>query len=576
MIEMYTSFVARHFTLHDGDATEWGSGYLVAHKIAELFDQKGERIAGVERTLTRLERDVPDGDAVGYLRALFYRREMYVADAAERATLRRKAGAALLALARDGRGPYRRRALATLASLHFEENDYRTAGNYFREFIDEYPESDWAWVAALRIAQTQEALNQLDASVGSYRAAAARYASIPQARVLAHVYAARLLEAKGAVGKAAAEYRMALAGWDANYERQFSLFWPSLPPTPERPFAEDRGVVYREDLSPRIAELRRTNSLPGGALLERGRWLLGRQQWIEAEAVLREAMTAYPQSPAIDEAREMLHRARLSAILDLADADHASVEETKTLDDLAALAREPYTFRVSAAKIASATILRRRGANAEAQALMTAALQELHARQRRSLRHLRTPLEKDIAAIQDLVFRPKGDGIFAGTRWEGDPFDGGSAAFVVVDSDIRVTLAGESVERVTSNHVPTAGQSSVLLLDEDQQSVFANIITKLGGTGRRDAVAVMEPPNQPDARADEIVTFWNGFFRMRPGHWSGWMFSTNPVITGIEFQDVARTKAYAQVTIGYEGATVALEKKGGAWKALGMGGRWIQ
>jgi hypothetical protein len=86
----------------------------------------------------------------------------------------------------------------------------------------------------------------------------------------------------------------------------------------------------------------------------------------------------------------------------------------------------------------------------------------------------------------------------------------------------------------------------------------------------------MEPPNQPDARADEIVTFWSGFFRMRPGHWGGWMFSTNPVITGIEFEDVARTKAYAQVTIGYEGASVALEKKGGAWKALGMGGRWIQ
>lgn len=54
------------------------------------------------------------------------------------------------------------------------------------------------------------------------------------------------------------------------------------------------------------------------------------------------------------------------------------------------------------------------------------------------------------------------------------------------------------------------------------------------------------------------------------------MLSTNPVITGIAFEDAARTKAYAQVTIGYEGATVALEKKAGAWKALGMGGRWIQ
>jgi len=578
MIEALTQFVGRHFTLHDGEATEWSAGYLVAHKIADLFELKGERIAGVERTLARLEQDTADAAAVRYLSALFYRREAQMTREDKGGPLRTKARAALRDLAKSGGGQYQRKALASLAALHFAEGDYRIARGYFTEFIDRYPESDWGWVAALRIGQTHEALEDLGAAVASYRATAARYASIPQARVLGHVHAARVLERMGTFDQAEAEYQAALAGWDSGYGTQYSSYWSAEPaePGPISGLPTDRGVAYLEDLPSRIAQLRRSNATPGGALAERGRWLLERQRWTEAQVALREMIATYPKSRGIGEARELLHRARLEAALEPAGAGRPGVDDTKTLDALAAIAREPYTFGVSAAKIARATILWQRGAASDASALMTAALQEWHTRRSPSPGTAPTPLERDIAAIQDLVFRPKGDGVFKGTEWEGEPFSGGDAPFVVVNTDIRVTFAGGAVQRVTSAHVPAASRGGVLLIDNAEQATLARIITKLGGTGTTENVATMEVPNQPDRRSRNVMDFWRGFFQMRPGHWGGWMFQTNPIISGIEFGDAARTTAFAEVAIGYEGGVVALEKKNGVWKALGIGGRSIQ
>lgn len=56
----------------------------------------------------------------------------------------------------------------------------------------------------------------------------------------------------------------------------------------------------------------------------------------------------------------------------------------------------------------------------------------------------------------------------------------------------------------------------------------------------------------------------------------GWIFETFPILLGVDFADDALTRAAARVRIGYEGATVLLEKRDGVWVATGLTGDWIE
>ena len=73
----------------------------------------------------------------------------------------------------------------------------------------------------------------------------------------------------------------------------------------------------------------------------------------------------------------------------------------------------------------------------------------------------------------------------------------------------------------------------------------------------------------------QILSLFGRFFEARPGHWGGWELETYPQVTQIEFVNAERTKANANVTIGYSGATVVLEKVDGKWRAVRLTNRWI-
>jgi hypothetical protein len=88
-------------------------------------------------------------------------------------------------------------------------------------------------------------------------------------------------------------------------------------------------------------------------------------------------------------------------------------------------------------------------------------------------------------------------------------------------------------------------------------------------------MAIMQIPNQPVGGSMQVLSLLKKFFPARQGHWGGWMFETFPMITAIDFLDAPRTKAAVHVTIGYEGATLILEKKDGLWTFKEMTGRWI-
>jgi len=63
--------------------------------------------------------------------------------------------------------------------------------------------------------------------------------------------------------------------------------------------------------------------------------------------------------------------------------------------------------------------------------------------------------------------------------------------------------------------------------------------------------------------------------RIRRSARGGWELETYPQVTQIEFVNAERTKANANVTIGYSGATVVLEKVNGKWHAVRLTNEWI-
>ena len=231
LLDAYLQFVKTRFSLRDQNPTGFGSGYIVTSKLFELFKQKGEGLAGMERVFADLERSVPAVASVRYLRALFYLQNMRSTTGTERSAHYRTTVDGLSRLQAQGQGLYQRKALATLASLHFEERDYRRARDLFKNYAGSYPETPWAWVAALRIGQCEEALGHWKAAGDAYLAAAAKYGPIPLARVLGRAYAARSYEARGQIAEALRHYQAALDGWDDDYGTVYSLHLTHPQPT---------------------------------------------------------------------------------------------------------------------------------------------------------------------------------------------------------------------------------------------------------------------------------------------------------------------------------------------------------
>jgi hypothetical protein len=146
--------------------------------------------------------------------------------------------------------------------------------------------------------------------------------------------------------------------------------------------------------------------------------------------------------------------------------------------------------------------------------------------------------------------------------------------FVVVRADIRVkTSDGQVARHTVYQRFPDLDH--VLLLKSDELSLLARLLPTIGGTKHRAWTQVMETPNQPVGDSMKILALFGQFFEARPGHWGGWELETYPQVTQIEFVDAERTKANANVTIGYSGATVVLEKVDGKWRAVRLTNEWI-
>jgi hypothetical protein len=243
------------------------------------------------------------------------------------------------------------------------------------------------------------------------------------------------------------------------------------------------------------------------------------------------------------------------------------------LTELQALAAEPLDPPVLVGRIAHATLLWLGGEQQLGESRMRDALAAWHAQQQTST--AANDLERDVAAIRALVFQPKGGAIFGGGDENGFSWPSMLAPFALVDPSVRVRMPrGEPGTISLVQPLPHA-DTRVLFLDAQTLALLERALNRLGGTRHRPPAAVMERPNQPVGTSLDILAFWSHFFAGQPGHWAGWVLETYPILTRIEFFDEARTRAGASVTIGYGGVTVLLEKRNGAWVAIGWRERWV-
>ena len=576
LIAAYREFLEPRMNA-DADDPYDSFGYLVVKTIGDLFKAKGEGVESLDRFLGDLEAVAAEPDAVRYLRALLYDPlvwQFWQAGADAATAPAAKTVALLTDLHRTGKGLYARKSLAALAWLYRYYGDWPHARECYRLYANQYPSSAYAWVAALRAAECAAETGDWKTAAAEYQSAARAYQSQPLARVLGHAYAALALEAVGEFDRAIAEHRAAVAGWDDDYGPRYSFDAqrrrPSATAFPNLP--RQTGQVTRPAIEARLAQLTRSMASPGGVELERGRWLVSKERWTEAAALLAEFAGRFPRSSNIREAQYLAHKARLYNALAMANVE-GEPNEAGAVAALDALAREPDDFPVSAAKITKACLQWKQGNQPDAERLLHEALKERLLRQ--DWREPASALERDIAAIRSLLFQPTGGAVYReASGWNAFSWPAALPRFVAVAAEVRVKEA-TGITSILSLPHRMPGLDNVLMLDADQLKFFSDLMNKVGGTQRRTPTAVMETPNQPIGPSLTVMALLDKFFPVRPGHWGGWEFLTYPVITEIEFLDAARTKARAKVTIGYSGCDVLLEKTGGTWKSVRILSEWI-
>ncbi len=567
-------FVTAQLGAEDDDPQN-GIGFLVVSKMVEFHRAKGEGVEAVDQFLASLEKSDVQAGAAHYLRAMLYVGQPGRTESGTEATAPSGKGVALLTDLRGKGDPlHQRKALAALAWLYRYFGDAARAGQYYRDYVRLYPQSDYAWVAALRSGESLADQGDWKGAAAAYQAAARSYSSLALARVLGHAQAARAFEALGRSREALAEYKAAAEGWDDDYAPRYSFQAPRKRPATTDVFAlmRDPTEVRFDALTARIDELQRTTVGTGGDVLEQARSLIDRRKWKEADRLLADFAKRYPGSSNMAEAQYLAHKARLYDALETMNIE-GEANRTAGVAALDSLAAEPYDFPVTAAKISKALVLSQQGRSDEADRAMREALDEWRVRQ--TLREPASALEKDVAEIRSLVFQPTGGTVYSKSPgWNAFGWPKALPPFVVVNPDVAVKFADALPTRVSfPQRFP--GLDNVLFLDGDQIPFLAEMMNKLGGTKKREPRAVMETPNQPIGPSVNIIAFLARFFEARPGHWGGWEFLTYPAISEIEFTSVERTKARAAVIIGYSGCDVLLEKVDGKWRAIGLANQWI-
>jgi tetratricopeptide (TPR) repeat protein len=577
-IDTYADFVRTHLQMPGALLSIDNSlGYVIASKMGNLLQLKGDRVGGIERFLNELEKTASDPASVQLFSAQYYARQSSAGPEADRPSMAAKARASLDALALANRGDASRHALAFAAAFDYYRRDYARALPEYQQFVSRYPSSSWAPIAALRIGECYEQMKEWPKASVAYQQAATSFATDAYARVLGGAFASRTLDAQGRFDESLTAAKNALNAWDSDYGFDYSIRSPQAPLSgmTTGPMVDTLRVT-RDDLAARVATLDHDLRQSGGRLLARGRWQLDQNQFTEAINTLTTFLKQEPGSPALTEARSLLHRAQLELALDLAAVEGPHYDPAKAVAALDQINTEPFDSFVATAAIAKAALMTTQGNSDQAEKLLATALDSWLSSQHEFTARPPAPgIDADVAEIRQVVFRPLGDlSVYGGSGWNAFRFPATLPRFIVVRADVQVKTWDGQVGRHTVYH-RFPDLDHVLLLKSDELSLLSRLLFTIGGTKRRAPTQIMETPNQPVGDSMQILSLFGRFFEARPGHWGGWELETYPQVSQIEFVNSERTKANALVTIGYSGATVVLEKVDGKWRAVRLTNQWI-
>jgi hypothetical protein len=558
-LDEYEQFVRTHVAWQDPYPPNDAIGYLISHSMWRLWSLQGDPTAAAERFFDGLAAGPAVREPARLLQARTYL-ERIQEGRADASWARARAIALLTGLARGGTERVRRHAHAMLAAELFAGGEDQAACTEFRRFVAAYPKSDWAWVAGLRIGQCEEALNRWQAAAGAYRQTATIHADKPAAVLLGRAYAARALEGTGDFKGALSEYQQATAAWFGTDSSRYWLWIWRRTPSQSLPFGRDTSEVRKPDLELRREQLRATLAMPGGVLLERARWALGRSR-NETRTLASQLIAQFPGSPLVPDARRLARVADYEDALDLAAADNPR-DVPGAQERLERLSREPRDVMSSLAKMARASLMATQRVS-ESEVLMEEALEEWRSLQVSPAPATPGSLAADADDVRREVFLPLGGGVYrrgAAVEWPAalPPFLIASATLPVLESDGRLSI-------VTMSR-PLPGFENTLYLSQDDFALLEKTITILGGK---------PGPRGPTAASESIRTLWNRFFPMRRGFEGGWRLATSPVIGRIEFTNPERTRASVLVTMGHQGGTVVLEKIDDQWRAIDIVNMWI-
>jgi tetratricopeptide (TPR) repeat protein len=452
-IETYADFVRTHLQMPNALLSLDNSlGYVIASKMGSFFELKGDRVGGIERFLDDLENTASDPGSVQLFRAQFYARQSFAGPEADRASMTAKTRAALTTLVSANRGDASRHALALAAAFDYYQRDYARALPEYQKFVLRYPSSPWSPIAALRIGECYEQMKDWTKASAAYKRAAISFANDAYARVLGGAFASRTLDAQGRFADSLSAARAGLNSWDADYGFEYSIRSSQAPLSGviTGPVVDTLSVT-RDDLAARVATLDHDLRQSGGRLLAGGRWQLDQNQFSEAINTLTTFVKQNPRSPALSEARSLLHRAQLESALDLAAVEGAHYDPAKALAALNAITKEPFDSFVATAALAEAALKLTQGQSAEAEALMGKTLESWVTSQRDLNRQPPvSSIDADVAEIRQVVFRPLGDlAIYRGSGWNAFDFPATLPRFIVVRADVEVKTSDGQVGRHT-------------------------------------------------------------------------------------------------------------------------------
>jgi len=554
-------------------------GQEFVRAIRRIYETRGAPWEGLAAVFDQLETMTGRTDAVRYLRGLAFTHDALGYDSEVPPEIALRGLEVLDELVDSGREPYARRALATAATARFIERDLAAASRDFLRYQAAYPESDWAWVAGLRLGQSLELLQDRAGALASYRRTIAERSSNAYAVVLAELYSARAMEAEGNYAAALRFREGALSRWTPALADSVDFVGRQRSGGEPETALVERDYVVRVRAVRRLAQLRWMLGFEAGSTVERARALVQADRFDEAIGVLEPLDGDGADTGLAAEVGTLVAFAELGRILAAVEVTHPSVDPYAASGDLGLIAEERWSPATGGAGLAQAALLSLRGETGAADAVMKRTLDSWVAG-RQARRPPYEPhaeieaLEEDVTAIRNSVFLPLGGGIYGDESWNGFEFPSALPPYLVVNPRIEVTVPGSFLLELWLD-APVPGFANVVFMPTEDISILYDILGKLGGTATREPLSPMELPNQPVGGAPAIAAFWNRFFPTRPGHWFGWEFETYPHVRRVEFHDAERNRASAYVTVGYAGGTIVLEKIDGKWIAVRMTNQWV-